>query len=150
MFVVKLDPDGQLRYGTYVGAAGNDQGLDIAQEGGRAFVTGDTDSTSFPTTTDAYSENFNGGTHDAFVFRLGQAGGCARLLDVPGWLGRRPWQWHRPRRRRSRGNGITLSANFPTLAGFDMTYGGNNDAFVTRLTSNGRNLVASTFLGGSV
>jgi hypothetical protein len=149
VFVAKLDPDGQLEYGTYVGAAGNDQGMDIAVEGGRAYVTGHTDSTSFPTTTNAYSVNFNGGTNDAFVFRLGPAGGVLGYSTFLGGLDS------------DRGYGIalggdeavvtgqTLSANFPTLAGFDMTYGGGNDAFVTRLTGNGRNLVASTFLGGT-
>ena len=150
VFVAKLDPDGQLVYGTYVGAAGSDQGMDIAEEGGRAYVTGFTDSTSFPTTTNAYSGSFNGGVEDAFVFRLGPAGGVLGYSTYLGGIDR------------DRGFGIalagdeavvtgqTFSANFPTRAGFDMTHNGNSDAFVTRLTANGRNLVASTFLGGFI
>ena len=62
VFVVKLDADGQLVYGTYVGGAGSDWPQDIAEEGGRAYVTGYTDSTSFPTTVNAYDVTFNGGT----------------------------------------------------------------------------------------
>lgn len=150
VFVVKLDPDGQLEYGTYVGAAGNDEGMDIAEEGGRAYVIGFTSSTSFPTTPNAYSVNFSGGTNDAFVFRLGPAGG---VLGYSTYLGGTD---------DDRGFGIalggdeavvtgyTFSPNFPTRAGFDMTHNGNADAFVTRLTGNGRNLVASTFLGGTI
>ena len=150
VFVVKLGPNGQLAYGTYVGAAANDQGLDIAVEGGRAYVIGYTDSTSFPTTTNAYSVNFNGGTNDAFVFRLGQAGGALGYSTYLGGIDDDRGQGIALAGDEAVVTGETRSANFPTLAGFDMTHGGSSDAFVTRLTANGRNLVASTFLGGTI
>jgi hypothetical protein len=150
VFVVKLDPDGQLQYGTYVGAAGNDQGLAIAEEGGRAYVTGQTDSTSFPTTTNAYDTGYNGGTYDAFVFRLGPAGSVLGYSTYLGGIDSDYGYGIAVAGDEAVVTGRTFSANFPALAGFDMTYGGAGDAFVTRLTANGRNLVASTFLGGHI
>lgn len=147
-FVVKLDSDGQLSYGTYVGTAGNDYAKDIAQNGGRAYVAGYTDSNAFPTTMNAFSPNYNGGAYDGFVFKLGTAG--ATLLYST-YLGGSDYDY-------AYGialsgdeavvTGQTQSVNFPTLAGFDNSHNGAADVFVTRLTANGQNLVASTFLGG--
>jgi len=46
--------------------------------------------------------------------------------------------------------GSTSSVNFPTTAGaFDRTFGGDRDAFVTKLNAAGTALVYSTFIGGS-
>ena len=46
--------------------------------------------------------------------------------------------------------GTTASSNFPTTTGaFQTTYGGDNDAFVTKLNPAGSALVYSTFLGGA-
>jgi hypothetical protein len=47
--------------------------------------------------------------------------------------------------------GVTASPNFPVTAGslFQRTYGGLNDAFVTKLNAAGTALVYSTYLGGS-
>ena len=45
--------------------------------------------------------------------------------------------------------GRTFSSDFPTLNPFQSTYNpGNDDAFVTKLSSSGNSLVYSTFLGG--
>ena len=46
--------------------------------------------------------------------------------------------------------GQTLSSGFPTTAGaFQTTFGGIQDAFVTKLELDGTALAYSTFLGGS-
>ena len=46
--------------------------------------------------------------------------------------------------------GYTDSTNFPTTPGaFQTTYGGGDDAFVTKLNPAGTALVYSTYLGGS-
>ena len=46
--------------------------------------------------------------------------------------------------------GVTGSADFPTTPGANqMTYGGNEDAFVTKLNTTGTALVYSTYLGGA-
>ena len=45
--------------------------------------------------------------------------------------------------------GYTTSSNFPTYNAYNASYGGNNDAFVTKLNTNGNKLVFSTYLGGT-
>ena len=46
--------------------------------------------------------------------------------------------------------GETASSDFPTTAGaFETTYGGGDDAFVTKLNGSGSALIYSTYLGGS-
>ena len=45
--------------------------------------------------------------------------------------------------------GFTNSVNFPTLNAAQRTYGGNLDAFVTKINPAGKKLLYSTYLGGS-
>lgn len=46
--------------------------------------------------------------------------------------------------------GTTFSANFPvSSAGFDTTFNGRSDIFITRFSADGSSLVGGTFLGGS-
>jgi hypothetical protein len=45
--------------------------------------------------------------------------------------------------------GSTSSTEFPTEAGFEMSFQGSTDAFVTKLDPTGATLIYSTYLGGS-
>lgn len=75
-----------LLYSTLLGGAGNEDGRAIAVDGdGKAFVSGVTDSSDFPTTAGAYqSSRQSPGVADAFVARLDASG--ASLL-VATYLG---------------------------------------------------------------
>jgi len=44
--------------------------------------------------------------------------------------------------------GYTESPNFPVYHGFNMSFGGCSDVFVTKVSANGKSLVYSTYLGG--
>jgi hypothetical protein len=61
-FVTKLAPNGAaLRYSTFLGGSGFEEGLGIAVDGaGAAYVTGNTNSTDFPTTAGAFDRTHNG------------------------------------------------------------------------------------------
>lgn len=132
-FVAKLNPAGAaLVYSTYVGGTNADAALGIAVDSlGDAFVTGDTNSTNFPTTPDALQTK-NGGLEDAFVAELNPAGsallyssyiggsntegGCAIAVDTSGKAYVAGW---------------SNSTNFPTSAGaFQTALPGNQAAFV--------------------
>ena len=136
-FVTKLDSSGgALSYSTFLGGSGDDLGAGIAVDGAeRAYVTGYTEATNFPT-EQATDTTYNGGTFDAFVTELAPAGGS---LPFSTYLGGSS---------DDRGFGIaahattgrvyvagqTNSSGFPTTAGaFDTSYGGSFDAFVTKL-----------------
>ncbi len=45
--------------------------------------------------------------------------------------------------------GVTTSTDFPTADAFQPAYGGNADAFVTKINADGTTLLYSTYLGGS-
>ncbi len=70
------DNPADLLYGIFLGGSDDDGGNGIAVDGaGRAYVTGDTASSDFPTTPGAFDTSFNGGW-DAFVVKLAVGGGA--------------------------------------------------------------------------
>ena len=122
-------------------------------------MTGQTQSSNFPTTGGAFDRTFNVDTcprcgidqYDAFVFKLNASGsslvystylggfdiddGLAITVDTAG---------------SAYVAGETISSNFPTTSGaFSRVRSGAFDAFVTKLNPTGSALVYSTYLGGS-
>ena len=150
-FVTKLSPTGALAYSTYLGGIGNDGGTGIAVDSnGAVYVTGSTTG-SFPT-LNAEQNTFGGGTSgggnlDGFVAKLGPTG----ALVYSTYLGGTGDEV---------GNGVAVDSvgaayvtgyttgGFPTLNAQQNTFGGNVDAFVTKLTPTGA-LAYSTYLGGT-
>ncbi len=159
VFVAKLNPVGSapLVYSTYFGGSGGvsggDNGNAIAVDSlGNAYVTGRTSSTDFPTTLGAFQTTYAGGFTDAFAFKLNSSG-SAPVYST--YLGGSSDDVGQGIAVDSSANayvtGQTYSADFPTTLGaFQTTYGGNADAFVTKLNPAGSApLIYSTFLGGS-
>jgi hypothetical protein len=151
-FVTKLNPTGTaLIYSTFLGGSGNESTNGIAiNDAGNAYVTGFTGSSNFPTTPGAFQTVKSGGD-DVFVTALNATGSG---LAYSTFLGGDANEFSVRIAVDAAGNasvvGLTGSSNFPTTAdAIQSTYGGNNDAFVTRLNPTGTALVFSTFLGGS-
>ena len=183
-FVTKLNADGKIVYSTYLGGMGRDVGLAIAVDNlSRAYVTGLTESSNFPTkhalrgfyrnVLVAYPTNVNGvitygvtnylanydggvfqGFGDAFVTRINAQG---TGLDYSTFLGGG---------NENIGQGIAVDASncayvvgMTTSASFPVTnaiaknlHNGTNstlipDAFISKLSAEGSNLVYSTYLG---
>src|SRR5438552_1690786 len=148
-FVTQLNPMGTgLVYSTYLGGSGVDDGLGIAVDArGNAYVTGVTLSTNFPTTAGAFQTTC-GGAEDAFVTQLNPIGSLLVYSTYLGGsgvddgLGIAVYA-----RRNAYVTGVTFSTNFPTTAGaFQTTFGGTEDAFVTKLNPTGLRLVSSAGL----
>lgn len=149
---VIIDPT--LSYSTYLGGTLDDIATGIAADGqGNSYITGYTPSINFPTTAGAAFPNYEGGSEDAFVTKLNPdgsqlvystyLGGFDSDDEVRGSIA-----------VDSQGNayiaGTTTSIHFPvTPNAFQPNYGGGpTDAFVTKLSRDGSELVYSTYLGG--
>jgi hypothetical protein len=148
-----IDP---LVYSTFLGGADFDEGFGIAVDGsGRAYVTGYTESTNFPTTAGVHDDSHNGGSSngtDVFVTRLSPDGAA---LEYSTFLGSTSDEFGEDIAVDSSGRAYVTGwvdpggTDFPTTPGaFDATHNENNDAFITRLTPSG-GLGYSTFLGST-
>jgi hypothetical protein len=152
-FVTVLDPTGAaLVYSTFLGGTLADRGYGIAVDGaGRAYVTGRTVSTNYPTTEGAYDRTYNGGDWDAFVTVLEPTGSAlvySTFLGGPG--DDRAEAIAVDALGRAYVTGYTKSTDYPTTDGaYDTTHNGDVDVFVSVLNPTGSALVYSTFLGGS-
>ncbi|NIW44420.1 MAG: hypothetical protein GWN30_06510, partial [Gammaproteobacteria bacterium] len=84
-FIVKLDPQGEIIYSSFLGGSGfivppnqplggEDIGYDIAVAGEFVFITGSTQSSDFPTTPGAFDTSYgniaSGMSQDAFVVKM--------------------------------------------------------------------------------
>ena len=159
-FVSKLNGNlTSLVASTYLGGSSVGDGICVAVDAsGNVYVTGQT-STNFPTTEGAYQTSYSGGNgYEAFVTKL--SGDLTSLLAATylgGSLGYSGGET---------GNdsgyfiyieesgvyivGSTAASDFPTTTGaYQTTHGGGRDVFISKLSVNLDNLLASTFLGGS-
>jgi hypothetical protein len=151
-FVTKLTPSGSaFMYSTYLGGTGSDAGTAIAVDSaGRAYVTGDTASTDFPTANALQSANRGG--EDVFVARLAPSGST---LDYSTYLGGSSNDFATGIAVDPAGSafvgGYTISTDFPTVHTLKEPgdAGIPSDSFVTKLTPTGSAIVYSTYLGGS-
>jgi beta-propeller repeat-containing protein len=147
-FVLKHTANGQqLVYSTFVGGDGFDIGLGIAIDSkGRVYVTGATDSTNFPTVNAL--RGALAGASDAFVARLTVQGTLAYSTYLGGTGFDRGSGIVVTTKGRAHVTGVTESADFPTMNPLQGNFGGNRDAFVAKLTRDGKALAYSTYLGG--
>ncbi|MCX6360990.1 MAG: SBBP repeat-containing protein [Armatimonadetes bacterium] len=147
---VVVDP--VLLYSTFLGGSGDDatwSGIAVDNDGA-AYVTGESRSADFPTSSGAYDTSHNG-DDDAFVTKLNATGTAVAYST---FLGGSVGDQGRGIAVDSSGaafvTGSTQSTDLPTTSGaFDRSFGGNEDAFVAKLNAAGTALVYSTYLGGS-
>jgi len=151
VYAAELPPGGaSLTYSTYLGGTGEDDAFGIAVDSsGDAYIVGRTNSSNFPTQSPYQSTlkgSFNifvtefkplgaGLVYSTYLGGLNQDYGFAIAVD-------------------SKGNayitGQTTSNAFPTTAGaYQTSFGGNQNAFVTKLKPSGAGLAYSTYLGGT-
>lgn len=166
-FVFTLGPNGSsLTYSTYLGGSNQDSCSAIATDNfGRAYVTGQTSSFDFPTTSNAVQRFYQNGSaqplgpYDAFLTVIQTVLTGKQSLVFSTFLGGSDTDF---------GRGIsvdtsigydvyitggTYSTDFPTLNGFQGSNAtGTPLAFVTKLSQQGSGWVItySTYLGGDL
>ncbi len=149
--VFRLNSTGSsLLYSTYVGGSDYEDATGVALDpNDTVYVVGSTSSTDFPTTIGAYDGSLDG-ISDAYVIKLTPDLAASTFSTYLGGTGS------------DYGKDIVLDVNqqpyvtgyaelgFPTTSGaYQSTYGGNfNDAFVSKISSDGTQLLYSTYLGG--
>ena len=151
VFVTKLSQDGSsLVYSTYLSGTAGDHGSAIAvDEGGFAYVGGETISSDFPITPGAFQQTKNANIvgfitklfpdGSALVYSTYLSGNSTTsveslTIDTQGCV---------------YATGQTQSTDFPVTSGaFQTTNQGGNDIFVTKFSENGSSLVYSTLVGG--
>ena len=171
-FVAKLSPDATtLIYSTYLGDAGDDSITALAVDAaGAAYVTGTTSSSRYPVTAGAYRTKYGGPSDapaaeralgDAYLTKLDPTGSSIVFATYLGGsdddggfgvaLGPDGSIWVA---------GQSASADFPVTADAAQRSmqgrGGQNrngdlwgDAFLAQVSSDGKQLLYSTFLGGT-
>ena len=145
--VVKLEAGTKkVLYSTYIGR-GVAQGIAV-DSAGNVTVAGFTEDSNFPTTAKAAQKTHGGGAFDGVVFKLSSDGST---LLYSTFLGGTDRELLFDVEVDTNGNiyvtGWTASADFPTVNAAQVTFGGDQDAIVTKITSDG-NLAYSTFMGG--
>ena len=144
-----IDP--VIDYSTFLGGVGSDEGFAIAVDNaGNAYVTGTTYSNNFNTVAALQALN-RGGKYDAFVAKLNAAGNA---LVYSTYLGGSAEDSGQGIAVDSLGNayvaGTTNSPDFTVRNAFQPALNGQaNDAFITKLNSDGSAIVYSSYLGGS-
>ena len=157
-FVTKINSTGNaLVYSTFLGGSSVEAARDIAVDGvGNAYITGETNSSDFPTTPRAFETSFTGqGVTSGFITKLNSNGQTlvystyfnnasitAIAVDASGIVYI---------------TGSTNSVNFPTKNALQPNFAGNTnpccpipgEAFITKINDAGTDLIYSTYLGGT-
>ena len=153
-FVAKIAPDGsKVLYCGFLGGVQQDEGLGIAvDQDGNAYLAGRTQSpaATFPA-IGGPDLSYNGGNADGFVAKVNAEGS---ELVYAGYIGGAFFDIASAVAVDSDGHayvtGYTNSnqESFPVSGGPMQTWSGSEDAFLTKVTPDGEELVYSGFLGG--
>jgi hypothetical protein len=149
-----------LVYSTYLGGSSNDFGHGIAVDSaGDAYVTGQTQSTNFPTTSGAFQTSL-GASVGAFITKLNATGSA---LVYSSYLTGNGGAYATSIAVDGAGNAYVTGTAYAGVNGFDFPTTPNafqpadpsgvgafgaTDPFVTRLNASGSALVYSTYLAG--
>lgn len=165
--ITKLNANGtNLLASTYIGGTENDginlsdvlqkayadefRGEIIVDENDNCYVATSTMSTDFPTTNNAFQNTFGGGLTDGVIFKFNS--NLSNLLwssYIGGSSDDAAYSVQFDPNFDVFCTGGTMSTNFPTTnnALHPSYQGGVTDGWVAKISNNGQNLIASTYLG---
>ena len=158
VFIAKLSADGaDLLFCTYLGGSKTEPGAGITMDiNGDIYLYGTTSSTDFPVTENAYLSAYQGGSGqhgqgDAFLAKLSADGS---RLDYSTFIGTSGDETVSSVVIGPDGQlflaGYTNSPDFPTTSGvLSAHHAGGNDGFLMKFSPDLKQLLTSTFIGGS-
>lgn len=140
-----------LRFSSFLGSDQYESASSLAVDAsGAIYLTGETQSTSFPTTPGAFQTSLRGGM-DIWVAKLSPDGSSLLYATyLGGSEGERAFGIAVDASGAACVLGWTESGDLPVTAGaYDTTYNGGSDLFVAKLNPGGSELEFATFLGGA-
>lgn len=153
-FLVRLTSQGSLVYSSYFGGSSQDRIQAVAiDSAGAVYVGGMTDSTDLPT-LQAF-QTVNRGGQEGFVAKFAPdgrsllycsyIGGSSGSAALPEWVSAVAVDAS----GRAYLAGTTSSVDFPVVGAYQPQHGGGSlDAFLARVSADGRTLEFSTYFGG--
>ncbi|HZE65495.1 MAG TPA: SBBP repeat-containing protein, partial [Sporichthyaceae bacterium] len=154
-FLTKVNPAGTATvYSTFLGGTSNDNAASVAVDStGAAYLTGGTNSSTFPGVGPTSPQSFNaGGLEDGFVSKVNPAGNAVVFSTFLGGTGTdEPIRLVIDSARNVYVTGAADSSTFPGVgvaSAQSVNGGGYTDVFVSKLRADGRAVLWSTFLGG--
>ncbi|MEO8286558.1 MAG: SBBP repeat-containing protein [Chloroflexota bacterium] len=153
-FMMKLSPDGsKVEYSVILGGTGYDEGYEVTVDSqGNAYMLGETRSDNFPT-VNAKWPTFRGPKErggESFIAKVSPHG---EQLLYSTYFGGSGYDGIYSAATDAENNlyltGYTGSTDFPTAGPAQPTPGGQDDAFLTKLSPDGSAVIFSTFLGGT-
>lgn len=152
-FVAMIHAEGtSLLYSTLLGGSADDWGNGLAiSPSGEVVIAGSTSSIQFPVTPGAFDESHNG-MQDIFLTRINFSSSTPVWSTLLGGdMNDEPFAFILDRDECPIVSGQADSENFPTTPnGYDLTYNGGGDAYLTRMDPTGSQLYWSSFLGGAL
>lgn len=149
-FVTELNRQGTaVIYSRFLGGNDEDEASSIAiDQQDNAYVTGDTFSPNFPV-KDGVQANL-AGEQDAFITKLNLSGDVVYSSYLGGTGNDSAIDIVVDLEGNAYITGSTASSNFPIKDALQMTNAGGGDAFITKIAANGKEVVFSTYLGGTL
>jgi hypothetical protein len=145
-----------LEFSTFVGGNRRDQAFSVdVDSSNNIYCTGSTGTNQttnqFPTTPSVYNETYNGGSFDAFVFKLDSDGSTLLASTFVGGAGLDKGISLSISSEGIAVTGFTQSENFPTTNdAYDNTFNAGNDAFVLCFETDLTDLVYSSYFGDEI
>ncbi len=149
IYLMKFDDNDQLLWSTYIGGNSQDYANCVEVKGDAIWISGETRSSNFPVTNNAYQRQNNGGTADIVLIKFQSDG----ILAYATYYGGKGYDTSPDLAIDSRNNvwltGMTASFDFPVTS--DAYQSDNNNSYdpvLVKFDENGNRLYA-TFFGGS-
>ncbi len=148
-FLTKLDPSGKIVWTTFLGGDKDEDGRDIALDSfGNIHIIGRTESTNFPTTSNAVQSRLAGST-DAFFATFDHQGQLIASTFLGGKGDDKASALAIDKSGRRYFVGSTTSTDFPVQGVVPSFLSGEEDMFVAVFDSTGSTLEYARYLGGS-
>lgn len=150
VFVTKFSLDGStLEYSTYIGGSATEFIFALAiDDSGAAYLFGGTSSIDFPV-INALQPNFGGGNFDTFLLKVDPTGATLAFSTFFGGSGDEFPSGIKLTASGILMSGRTFSTNFPVQDALQASLAGDQDGFLSKISTDGSTLLYSTYLGGT-